>query len=683
MAVNLSALAGAGQQFFTDVGVPLSGGKLYSYAAGTTTPQATYTTAAGSIAHANPIILDSAGRVSTGEIWLTAGSNYKFVLKTSTDTTIATWDNITGINGTGITSNASNVQYDPAGTGAVSTTVQAKLRQTVSVQDFGAAGNGSTDDTAAFQLAFNALTSGGELVIPNGTYKLTSTITVSNANVSVSCSGTLTWTTLGASKNGLTISANNFLWDGGRIYGPSVGTYVVNERFISMIGTSTSNRKTGLKVYNAEIYYFGSVGIYTQFVDNIIVKNNYIHDCGYAGAIFLSSNYGNFEANKVKNITPGTVGNMYGVSLSHDSTNYSTDPNAGTKLATNPFCWDWYIGGNHIENNAWEGIDCHGGYEICITGNHVYATYGGIACSGSSGSAANYAGWNNVVTNNVVDADNSDGTASGYENQNYGINLNGGSTVNHKDVVCTGNVVKGHGNLGNPNNGAILAVYMTNGNISNNIIQKWGGSGINITSSQHIVINGNEFLELGGAAAGVEYAIQVENTSSLGNTLTITNNSMYANGGTAGRIGVHAPVISTLPYFNGNNFLAATVVPFLFTSAPFLVNSQDMPIYRVSISNPGTGETIDISAMTRYSRFQLYVTSGDAASLVTNLVNGVAFQNVYLYGFSSTTWVFNRSVSQLSAGTNFPGAQYASLVLENVATSGGTQWIEISRSINS
>jgi len=172
MAVNLSALAGAGQQFFTDVGVPLSGGKLYSYAAGTTTPQATYTTAAGTIAHANPIILDSAGRISTGEIWLTAGSNYKFVLKTSTDTTIATWDNITGINGTGITSNASNVQYDPAGTGAVSTTVQAKLRESVSVKDFGAVGDGSTNDTTAFT---NAIATGaGCINIPDGTYKITS-----------------------------------------------------------------------------------------------------------------------------------------------------------------------------------------------------------------------------------------------------------------------------------------------------------------------------------------------------------------------------------------------------------------------------------------------------------------------------------------------------------------------------
>lgn len=64
MAVNLSMLAGAGAQFFDNNGDPLTGGKLYTYAAGTTSPQATYTSAAGVSAHSNPIILDAGGRAS-------------------------------------------------------------------------------------------------------------------------------------------------------------------------------------------------------------------------------------------------------------------------------------------------------------------------------------------------------------------------------------------------------------------------------------------------------------------------------------------------------------------------------------------------------------------------------------------------------------------------------------------
>lgn len=98
MAVNLSPVGGVAAQFFTNDGVPLSGGLINTYAAGSSTPQATYTSASGSIAHSNPIVLDSAGRVPSGEIWLTDGASYKFVLKDFTGALIATYDNIVGIN---------------------------------------------------------------------------------------------------------------------------------------------------------------------------------------------------------------------------------------------------------------------------------------------------------------------------------------------------------------------------------------------------------------------------------------------------------------------------------------------------------------------------------------------------------------------------------------------------------
>jgi hypothetical protein len=92
--VNLSAFGGVGWQFFDNNGAPLAGGLIYTYAAGTTTPQATYTTSAGTIAHPNPIVLNSAGRVPGGEIWLLL-TNYKFVLQTSAAVLIATYDNVT------------------------------------------------------------------------------------------------------------------------------------------------------------------------------------------------------------------------------------------------------------------------------------------------------------------------------------------------------------------------------------------------------------------------------------------------------------------------------------------------------------------------------------------------------------------------------------------------------------
>lgn len=181
MTVNLSALGGAGQQFFDNNGNVLTGGKLWSYQAGTTTPQTTYTSASGATAHTNPIVLDSAGRVATGEIWVTAGQNYKFVLMTSASVTIATWDNITGINGTGIPSNANNVEYDPPFTGALTSgyTVEDKLAQDVSASDFGAVGDGVADDTAAIVAA---LATGKDVKLTDGTYKLAPTAVQTIAN---------------------------------------------------------------------------------------------------------------------------------------------------------------------------------------------------------------------------------------------------------------------------------------------------------------------------------------------------------------------------------------------------------------------------------------------------------------------------------------------------------------------
>ena len=95
MAVNLSPI-GNGFQFFSTTGIPLAGGFLYTYSAGTSTPAATYTTLTGNIANTNPIVLGTDGRPPQ-EIWLTSGSSYKFVLADSSNVVIQTYDNIYGI----------------------------------------------------------------------------------------------------------------------------------------------------------------------------------------------------------------------------------------------------------------------------------------------------------------------------------------------------------------------------------------------------------------------------------------------------------------------------------------------------------------------------------------------------------------------------------------------------------
>lgn len=85
-------------QYFDNNGDPAAGYKLYTYAAGTTTKQPTYSDADLSAANANPIVLDAAGRAT---IYLSP-LVYKFVLATPTDTDpplspLWTVDNVTAV----------------------------------------------------------------------------------------------------------------------------------------------------------------------------------------------------------------------------------------------------------------------------------------------------------------------------------------------------------------------------------------------------------------------------------------------------------------------------------------------------------------------------------------------------------------------------------------------------------
>lgn len=190
MSVSLSPVGGVAAQFFTNNGTPLTGGKIYTYAAGTTTPQTTYTTTQGNVSWSNPIVLDAAGRVpSSGEIWITDGLNYKFVLKDANDVLIATYDDVSSAVSSADLANATDPAKGDALVGykqsnslgvlanATARTVHDKLQERVSLFDFmtsaeiAAARAGLTppDVTTAFT---NALAVAQNIYIPAGTFKI-------------------------------------------------------------------------------------------------------------------------------------------------------------------------------------------------------------------------------------------------------------------------------------------------------------------------------------------------------------------------------------------------------------------------------------------------------------------------------------------------------------------------------
>jgi hypothetical protein len=236
MTVFLSPVGGAGAQFFDNNGDPLTGGKLFSYAAGTTTPAVTYTNSSGNTPHSNPIILDAAGRVPGGEIWLFENDSYKFILKNSNDVLLATWDDIQGIS---IILDAYDVPYTAPFTGAVATNVGDWLSGWIRVEDFGADPTGVADSTAQIQAALDYAIPLGLNVVGTGHYTISSRILIPEYRTTPPA--TFDWPILNFTINELTYTGST----GTAIQCGAVGTTVYVKR---LIGPGGSNTASGLTI---------------------------------------------------------------------------------------------------------------------------------------------------------------------------------------------------------------------------------------------------------------------------------------------------------------------------------------------------------------------------------------------------------------------------------------------------
>lgn len=381
MTVILAPLA---KQQFNQNGVPLAGGKLFVYNAGTTTKTLTYTDGTGDTPNTNPIILDSNGQCG---IWLLTTGSYKFVLSPANDTdpptnpfwtvdNVATGQgaavgNMTDELGSGGTAGfAASVDFTPGTTtqltlsqnygsssnlwvafddaeqgadqfslggtgnttltftaaipvgvnkvyvkggtaltigtpgngtvfdaqvatgaaiqsskisflstlsGAVAYSLQAKLSQIVSVKDFGAKGDGTTDDTAAIQAAITAVeVNGGSVYFPPGKYKTTSTLTISNGFIRL----------FGPGKQIATIAANFASGDTLVIGSPTSAlqsVYVQGLAFIPSV-TKTAGNEINIEGNNINV-----------FVDDCIFTGGFAHiwmnSYGAASSYWVTNSY--------------------------------------------------------------------------------------------------------------------------------------------------------------------------------------------------------------------------------------------------------------------------------------------------------------------------------------------------------------------------------------------------------
>ena len=279
MTVGLSPVAGAGWQFFDANGVPLSGGKLYTYAAGTTTPQTTYTSVSGSVSNANPIILDSEGRVSgTNEVWLDSAVAYKLILKTSADVQLWSADDLSGIAALG---NALPVAA--GGTGVSSNTAYAVLcggttstNPIQSIASVGTAGQVLTSNgagalptmQASFLSGMIILWSGSVASIPTGWLLCDGTSSTPDLRDKfvVGAGSTYAVNATGGSANAVVVSHTHTVTDPGHNHAPSAGTFFWTNAtaqtgagadstfgYLSNTVTNTATATTGVTIVTAGV----------------------------------------------------------------------------------------------------------------------------------------------------------------------------------------------------------------------------------------------------------------------------------------------------------------------------------------------------------------------------------------------------------------------------------------------
>ena len=517
MAVYLSLFAGAGQQFFTNAGVPLAGGKIYTYGAGGSTPQATYTTSAGNIAHSNPIVLDAAGRVpGGGEIWLTDTLVYKFQLETSTGTIVQTLDNVSASIGSAalVASSGSNlIGFIQAGSGATARTAQSKMRDAVSVKDFGAVGDGVANDTTAIQ---NALNVNGAIFFPKGTYKTTAALSVP-ANTVV----------FGAGMGATTISCTNgnvsqFVTAGNECVFRDFTINVTASGTTSQIGGINILNSSYCTIQNVEIIGVSWAGVFISGTSsNNIVQDNYFH--GFQGSIQDSSDVcigygsGNTSYNIVQN-NRCYGGNYVGVLILGGS---------GANPQYN------IVSGNRIGQHSTYGIADYrtsdldsfsqfiGNYIENIQGTTLGGTSGaGIYCVATGGSLIS----GNTINNCCVQT-----IASTLAPAGIGIN---GVAAGLNPINIIGNVIENMTKFE-----GILIVSSANGcNIIGNRIRMptntTGSGAIYINASSNVLIATNNIIV--SPTTGTTVSGIFVNASSAISNICVTNNILI--GGNAGAI---------------------------------------------------------------------------------------------------------------------------------------------------
>jgi hypothetical protein len=561
---------------------------------------------------------------------------------------------------------AANVRYLPAGSGAVVTNVQAKLRETVSVKDFGAVGDGVTDDTVAIQAALNA-----NLAINFGSadniYIVSDELIVQSQSFLYAEGATIRQTT--NVKSIFNIDGKTNIYIEGFVFDDTGAGYVTNDA-------------------NPNAAVFGGVG--TDFVTITRCK---FTNVTYAALRFQDSNTITVTENIV--IGPGVATlpastnlRCYGILFDTDCDKFICSNNQVTGTTI----------GIRIEKSS-NGA-CTGNVVYDIPGQHGF--YIGAACnnltiSGNTVTQMALIGIKVQAENSFANINQINVTGNSVVSCNQGITFTNGASGNAETAkivnsIIEGNVIRDITTTGINVQNTLQAI------ITNNTISECGFSGINISACVLIDISLN-FIT-GCALSGIR-------DQAVSSSVRIIDNIIrnVATAGTVGdRFGIFIQALDAYT-INGNSVTSATATMeyalymaggdqtntivesnYLFDATGAALRVASTATSFLSFKNNalyGTTQSVNSSALPSVaSAATITLPTQDAVVRITGTTNITTILNAGHTGHRITL-VFD-DVLTVVRGSNV-------LVASNFTTSAndtltlvcdGNNWLEVSRSAN-
>ena len=624
-------------QFFSNAGVPLDSGKIYTYAAGTTTPLATFTDSAGTVNNPNPVILDSRGEAS---VWLGTQS-YKFKLTTSDDVEIWTVDNISlgpfpdstasiiaaAVTAVGVVYAASNgsslVGYIASGTGAVAQTVQSKLRQTFNIKDYGAVGNGVADDTLAVQRAITA--SDGVIIIPAGTFMIDPvTLTAGKQLIGLNRETSILKLRTALAGNGMinataqeNIVVENLTIDGGSLVGTKNGLInfygchkarIENNNFINTDQFAIACNSMNYAVIRGNVITMSQlVGAWIDTSTVVPGSGGPVSTTGLVGTISAPAGAGGVQAAFTYGTTAGGAVDPTTIAFSTNGRGYLTNPTASFPAVPGSSCSPRYGGaqvvaityaaaggaspvvgeGVEISHNYIQG----GGCNVTLRHSNIFGNVARNILYGAafvSEQAVNVG--KNVYSNNVVTRMGfCTITGTPYANTYIGPDIN--NTVNSGFELwgayeeCLNNICYYIASSG-------ISFGAQGGICSGNIVfdnsQYWATlslytvAGIvlpigNVTyNGNYTLVSNNRCFDQNGASGTQGYGIGTNSPSLVG--LKIVDNDTFGN-----RVGPYYFQGSTLTFFRGRRIEGRAALD------PALINPGNAADYAVTVPGLDAG----------------------------------------------------------------------------------------------